>query len=274
MTWYFILFIIIACVALLLLVRGLWENVSPRLTNVSVKDERLPEAFSGLKIAHVSDFHNAKLRKKYLNLLDELAEAKPDIVVITGDLIDKRRRGLSNAATLIEKLTAIAPTYYVTGNHEAKSKDFPQLLETLLAANVTVLRNQKVPLSRGGDGITLTGLDDGRFFHEQEEERWLKLSTLKGEGYTVLLSHRPHETALFTQLGASVVFCGHAHGGQLRAFGRGLIAPDQGLFPKYTAGVHRLGDTRLIISRGLGNGLVPIRLNNRPELLLITMRNA
>lgn len=101
-----------------------------------------------------------------------------------------------------------------------------------------------------------------------------KLKALKGqtEGYTVLLSHHPELFELYAESGYNLVFCGHAHGGQIRLpFIGGIISPNQGLFPKYTAGIYRKGDTKMVVSRGLGNSAFPLRINNFPEIVKITL---
>ncbi len=93
-----------------------------------------------------------------------------------------------------------------------------------------------------------------------------------GNAYTVLLSHRPEQLDVYTANGTDLALCGHAHGGQIRLpFIGGLFAPNQGFFPKYTAGVHQKGRTKMVVSRGLGNSLAPLRINNRPELVVLTL---
>ncbi len=263
--WYWIVGAIVLAVCIALLTRGIWENVSPKMQRLTLWDERLPESFDGFRIAHISDFHNAKLRKKYLAALQELQDNPPDVCVITGDLIDKRRRGIFHAEALVKRLARIAPTYYVTGNHEAKSKDFSRLMQVLKDAGVCVLRNEGKALERKEQTLTFLGRDDDAFGNEEELQ-------IPQSGYTVLLTHRPDLRGEYARLQIPLVLCGHAHGGQIRLFSRGLIAPDQGLFPKYTSGVYREGNTKTVVNRGLGNSLFPIRLNNRPEILFITLK--
>ena len=94
------------------------------------------------------------------------------------------------------------------------------------------------------------------------------------EGYQILLAHRPETLTQYAQTGIDLVFCGHAHGGQFRLPWGGVIAPNQGFFPKITAGIYRQDGTQMVVSRGLGNSWIPIRLFNRPEVLLVTLRRA
>ncbi len=257
--WYWYVLGGVLLIGIALLIRGFWENSALQKTQYAIADENLPESFQGLKIAHLSDFHNNRtLVKKVIAIIKQEA---PDFVVITGDLIDRRRRGIENAVTLLKELVAICPVYFATGNHEAKSQDFPLLEEQINALGVISLRNRACEAEREGEKITLVGLEDMRF----EKEAYAP----KIEGVSVLLAHRP--LACKNNAFYSLAFCGHAHGGQFRFLRQGLIAPDEGFFPKYTAGVHTMGQMQTVISRGLGNGLVPIRLFNRPEVVFVTL---
>ena len=92
--------------------------------------------------------------------------------------------------------------------------------------------------------------------------------------YIILLSHRPELFESYVSCNIDLVLSGHAHGGQFRLpFIGGLIAPDQGIFPKYDAGLFTNGSTNMIVSRGLGNSIIPIRFNNRPEVIVIELLN-
>ena len=104
-----------------------------------------------------------------------------------------------------------------------------------------------------------------------------KLNTLMEQetAYAILLSHRPELFETYAACGVDLVLSGHAHGGQFRLpFIGGLIAPNQGLFPKYDAGLFTDGNTNMIVSRGIGNSIIPIRFNNRPEIVLLELRAA
>ena len=93
------------------------------------------------------------------------------------------------------------------------------------------------------------------------------------QGYTVLLSHRPELFAVYAEQGIDLVFSGHAHGGQFRLpILGGLIAPNQGLFPQFDAGQFTSGQTAMLVSRGIGNSVIPIRINNRPQIVVAELR--
>jgi len=173
----------------------------------------------------------------------------------------------------------IAPVYYVTGNHEARISEYGKLKTALEITGVTVLENERTVLEKDGDTITLLGIDDPSFTADYltGDSAAVVKNTLddlvtEGVGYTVLLSHRPELFDVYAESGVNLVFSGHAHGGQIRLpFIGGLAAPNQGLFPKYDAGLFTEGDTNMVVSRGLGNSLFPFRVNNRPEIVVVQL---
>ena len=273
MQWYYILLIVLAALVVITAARGIWENHAVRSNTVEVASEKLPAAFDGFTIVQISDLHNARFGKDQEKLVALLKAAQPDLIAITGDLIDKRRPGMQNVLRFVERAVAIAPVFYVTGNHEAKSKEFPLLKEALGRLGVTLLLDRTVSIERGGAQIALAGLSDARFVTADKTKFAAvsaeKLSAfLPKEGFTLLLTHRPELFAVYRAAGADLTLCGHAHGGQFRLpLVGGLIAPNQGLFPKYTAGLYREEGKCMVVSRGLGNSSIPIRLNNRPEVV-------
>ena len=142
---------------------------------------------------------------------------------------------------------------------------------------MTILEDEAVQLSRDGESITLIGLSDPSFargadmFGDASDMVSTKLKDLmEGEsGYTILLSHRPELFDSYAACNVDLVFSGHAHGGQFRLpLVGGLIAPNQGLFPKYDAGVFLTDNTHMVVSRGLGNSIIPLRFYNRPEIVI------
>ncbi len=265
-----------------------WGNTDIQVTNVTVSDAALPEEFDGYRLAQVSDLHNTSFGRDNARLLEELAAAQPDAILLTGDLVDSRRTDVAVALSLAERAVDIAPVYYVTGNHEARlvaDGTLDELLQGLADVGVTVLSDGAVCLERGADKLWLAGLEDPSFNWWQAGLDWTAEDVLTTErplltgdlaellaqcdGYTVLLAHRPEYFDLYADAGAEVVFCGHAHGGQFRLPLLGAVyAPNQGLWPEYTEGVYRDGATQMVVSRGLGNSLFPLRLNNRPELVV------
>lgn len=268
--------IIAAALVLALLIWLLWANSSPAATQVTVASGALPEAFEGFKIAHVSDLHSAVFGRKNEKLLSLIRAAKPDIIAITGDLIDSRHTDIDSALAFVEAAAEIAPVYYVTGNHESRL-DFDEIEPRLIAAGARVLRNEAEDIGRGGERIRLAGIDDPSFIRTggtAEERAAAELEQLGDGGgtFTVLLAHRPELVEVYAEYGAGLVLSGHAHGGQVRLpLLGGLYAPGQGLLPEYDSGLCSLGETQMVVSRGLGNSVAPLRVNNRPELVIVTL---
>lgn len=275
------LIIIIAAVLIIFGIYIAHENGNVGITELSVSSNKLPESFDGYQIAHISDLHCAEFGENNKTLLDMISGISPDIIVITGDLIDTRYDDESVGINFAKAATLIAPTYFVSGNHEIDNDNYDAIADSLENVGVTVLRGESVRLYKSDDYITLVGIDDARVIagkKSTERSRDIIESELErmpsvGEDYTILLAHRPDLIELYEDKGYDLVFSGHAHGGQFRLpLIGGLYAPGQGLFPKYTEGVHAVGNTDLVISRGLGNASFPFRINNNPEIVALTLK--
>lgn len=249
----------------------LWGNTAITTTEIPVYHRAVPRPFDGFRIAHITDFHNTLFGKGHHRLLDRLKAAKPDLIAITGDMIDARRTDIPTALGFAEEAVKIAPCYYVMGNHEARIPTYPAFEAGLRKAGVHVLRSESVRLEREGEYLTIIGIDDPTASDGFAEDiiRMQKAA----RGFTLLLSHRPERFETYCAAGVHLALCGHAHGGQVRIpFIGGVIAPHQGFFPKYDSGIYTKDDTRMILSRGLGNSLCPLRVNNRPELIVAELR--
>jgi predicted MPP superfamily phosphohydrolase len=255
----------------------IWGNTALTMNNIKISSSRIPTAFSGFRIAQVSDLHNAEFGKGNKKLLELLSESKPDIIVITGDLVDAGHTDIDVALDFAKGAVSVAPVYYVTGNHEASLSLYNELKTGLETIGVVVLEDEKIQLKRDKEVITLIGLSDPNFtlksdiFGKASAMVSTKLNSLTDDEsiYTILLSHRPELFESYAHCNIDLVLSGHAHGGQFRLpFIGGLIAPDQGIFPKYDAGLFTNGSTNMIVSRGLGNSIIPIRFNNRPEIII------
>lgn len=247
----------------------LWGNTALEVNTFVIADEEIPAAFDGFRIAQVSDLHNAHF---WENVVTALKEAEPDIIVLTGDLIDSSNTDVEAALHFAEQAAEIAPCYYVSGNHEAWSVGvWDGLCDGLERAGVVLLEDEKVCLEREEESMSLLGLRDPAFGSAQNAV--LEVLTAGEDGFTILLSHRPECFALYVQSGVDLVFSGHAHGGQFRIpFLGGLVAPDQGFFPEFDAGLYEKNGTAMLVSRGVGNSLIPLRINNRPEIILAELK--
>lgn len=277
------LFVLICAltVLLILVLWTVWGNTALMVNTTIVSSDQIPAEFSGYRIAQVSDLHNAEFGTGNIKLLQIISENTPDIIVITGDLVDMNHTNIDIALDFAKNAIQIAPVYYVNGNHEAGLSQYDKLKEGLEAVGVIVLEDEVIQLNHNGSTLTLIGLSDPNYairndvFDETPAMVSTKLSGLQENenGYTILLSHRPELFETYVSCGMDLVFSGHAHGGQFRLpFIGGLVAPNQGLFPKYDAGLYTDGTTNMIVSRGIGNSIIPIRFNNRPEVVLVELR--
>lgn len=271
----------------------LWQNTAPMVREISVTDDRVPEAFSGLRIVQISDFHNSLYGEENEKLIRLVKKSSPDLIVITGDLIDSRNTNTKIAADFIIRIAAIAPVYYVAGNHESRiPDDYRELKKVMKAAGVHVLQNEAEYIEKNGEKIQIIGVNDPDFCAEkngpqghernvrplsrqQQREKNAKLifeevSALRDEDFfSILLSHRPELFHAYTACDVDLVFSGHAHGGQFRLpFLGGLFAPGQGFFPEYDAGLYQEKNTSMVVSRGIGASIIPLRFNNRPEIVV------
>lgn len=254
------------------------QNQALEINEYVVMSERLPSAFHGFRIAQVSDLHNAEFGEDNEKLLSALAQTNADAIVLTGDLADSRRTNTDAAVQFAKKAVEIAPAYYVTGNHESRIDEYADLKTDLISCGVTVLENQSVVITKDMQNVRVIGLQDPAFADKWDKDiqkSYLKTQLSKfavGEEYTILLSHRPEFFDVYAEFQADLVFSGHAHGGQIRLpkIG-GLFAPNQGFFPKYDAGLYEKGQTKMLVSRGIGNSLFPLRINNPSEIVVVTL---
>ncbi len=276
-----IVFAVVAFLLIGLIVWIVWGNTALQLNTYTVSSERLPEAFDDYRIAHISDLHNAEMGNNNEKLLTMLQDAEPDIIAITGDLIDSRNTDIEIALQFAEEAVKIAPCYYVTGNHEARVSEYEDLRNGLTELGVIVLGNERIDLVQNSETITLIGITDPSFktdylFGDANTvvEKHLQELMNESSSYTLLLSHRPELFEIYANNEVDLVLSGHAHGGQFRLpFVGGLVAPNQGLFPEYDAGLYAEGNTNMIVSRGVGNSIIPFRFNNRPEMILIELQS-
>ena len=270
---------ILSGILLILIVWTALGNTALELNTYTISSRGLPDAFDGYRIAQVSDLHNAEFGDRNQRLLEMLREAEPDMIAITGDLIDSRKTNIAVALAFAEEAVKFAPCYYVSGNHEARVSEYQDLKTGLEAAGVTVLDDAQVKIEVSGESITVIGVNDPSFHADYLTSDAAvmdrKLSELSSEdaGFAILLSHRPELFDTYVAHDMDLILTGHAHGGQFRLpLIGGLIAPNQGLFPKYNDGLYSEGNTNMIVSRGLGNSIIPFRFNNRPEVVLIELK--
>ncbi|TWT06701.1 metallophosphoesterase [Planococcus sp. CPCC 101016] len=255
---------------------GIWSsNKWVQTTEYTLASDKLPEAFVGSKIVQVSDLHNASFGKNQSSLINKVKAANPDVIFLTGDLVDSNRYDLDASLVLVDALVEMSRVYYVTGNHEVASNKVEEITEALHDRGVTVLADDSVEWERSGETIQIAGIDDPLMvpdLHEEEATRNSLDHAQLTDDFTLLLAHRPEYLPIYAEDGVDIVFSGHAHGGQIRIPGiGGLIAPGQGWFPKVTEGIFEKDQSKMVVSRGLGNSTFPVRIFNLPEIVVVTL---
>lgn len=267
-----------------------YQNRHLETTYYTYKVEQLGTDLEGYRIVQISDLHNAKFGKNNQKLVDRIRECEPDMIVLTGDLVDSNHTNVDRAVQFVDEIVKICPVYYVTGNHEywLDTSEYENLMDGLASAGVIILDDQVVEISRGDAKFRLVGLDDRSLADgtleallsdesirnnqaEQKEETADNEDSGEKE-LTVVLAHEPQYLARYAGTGVDLVLSGHAHGGQFRLpFVGGIVAPDQGFLPEYTAGEYYMNGTEMIVSRGLGNSVIPVRLFNYPEIVCVDL---
>lgn len=248
-----------------------WQNNGIETNEIQYNNPKIPKSFQGFKILHISDLHNKSFGKEHCKIIKKIEKASPDIIVITGDIINKRNPKINVAMDFIESAITFAPIYFVSGNHEHWINGYSELMDRLKAVGVNVLENKSCEICYKGEKITIMGLIDyaSNYIFIEKLEDFIEGSKTK---FNILLSHRPEHFKIYADSGVDIVFTGHAHGGQIRIpFFGALVAPDQGIFPKYTSGRYLQNKTTMIVSRGLGSSIIPQRIFNRPELILVKL---
>ena len=260
-------------VVVLALVVGFFWWQQNGLSSETIPVPSAPEGFAGYRIAVVSDLHGKEFGEGNQRLLDYVRDLDPDCIAVVGDLLHEAAQ-LDMVPAVARGLAAIAPTYYVTGNHEWAAGVVPELEEMLETYGVTVLSNEYVMLEQGGDRIALLGAEDANGYADQPTVAQLldQVRAEQGAVYTILLSHRNNHYAQYAEARADLTLSGHAHGGLIRLPGTdGLIGPKRELWPAYTAGLYDLDYGQMAVSRGLGNQFPCFRLFNRPDVPLIVL---
>ena len=230
-----------------------------------------------LRLAVLTDLHACRYGSSQRDLLDAVAAQGPDLVVMCGDIVDDEPRMEAWRALLtVKKLAQRWPVYYATGNHEYRTGRLEEIKRLVEDCGAVVLDGRCGRAAAGRQMIQIGGIDDP----EAGEERWHEQldaasGGLDGKHFSVLLTHRPERVEDYAASGFDLVLAGHAHGGQWRLPGliNGVLAPNQGLFPAYAGGRYELGDTTLIVSRGLARESTRVpRIFNRPELVVVDVK--
>ncbi len=248
----------------------IYDNLRLETVHYNIFHNNLPLPFNGFRIVQISDLHNNVFGENQQILLKAIKAENPHIIVITGDLIDSEQT--KNALDLVKGAVKTAPCYYVNGNHEIRTGRYlSEIRPTLIRCGVKVLDDEKTYIEKEGEKITVIGLSD-LCSGELDQAQALK-TLIQNESFTLLLSHRPERFGIYSDCGVSLAFCGHAHGGQFRIpfTHQGVYSPGQGFFPRYTEGVFTRKNTKMTVSRGLGNQVIIPRVNNCFQLVSVTL---
>ena len=239
-----------------------------------------------IRLAVLSDLHNVELGKENENLLGELKEQAPDAILIAGDLVlGKEKASFQIPYAFLKEAVHIAPVYYALGNHEQRMKRKPEVYgegylgfeKRVGKLGVVFLENETRELEVRGEKILISGLlppykyykKGGKDFLKSEEIEALLGKPSKNQ-FQVLLAHTPKYGDSYLEWGSDVTFSGHYHGGMVQLpFLGGVISPDFRIFPKYCKGHFQEGDRHLIVSGGLGEHTIPLRIFNPRELIIV-----
>ena len=280
--------LLILAVGIILTVVSIWlSSFFINITKFNMRSKKIPKSFDNYKILQISDLHNKEFSKNNSRLLKKIDEIKPDIIVLTGDMVSANSKDFALFFSLVDKLTNIYPVYYVFGNHEIKMDSQKQikLIEQINNSKLIFLRNEKIEITKDDKTISLFGLEQPFKFYKNLLRKDKNVdfllsdmekifSNINNEGFNILLSHSPFDFEVFAKWGADLTLSGHVHGGLIRLpFIGGLISPERGLFPKYSEGEYSIDDSKMIVSRGLGGSSgVNLRLFNNPEICVVTLK--
>ena len=267
---------------------GVYENTHVKITRYEFDSRRVPRDMKGLKIVQLSDLHNVRNKELRDDILEDIKWMCPHLIIFTGDMLDKNRPNVDIALDFMKRLSKIAPTYYTFGNHDYKARCRHKLFNRIYDFNENMANNKVFVFKNKRQRMNIIGLDDpikaqrynkayGLPKQSKEEIVSEALDEIKynHRNFTILITHRPDFYKVYDRKNIDLVFTGHAHGGQFNIppFGP-LYAPGQGILPKYAGGMYDLKHTKMIVNRGIGNSVFPFRLNNRPEIVLVTLKNS
>lgn len=254
------------------LAASFWWGQNALETEV-IEVEGAPSAFDGFRIAIVSDVHGKEFGQDNRTLLKRVAELEPNMIALTGDLVHSREQ-LPMIEPLARGLSEIAPTYYVTGNHEWAARCVNDVKRILTNCGVKVLSNEYQMLEQDGDKLAILGAEDLNGVAGQKTIKELADEVRWAEGedtYLLLLSHRNNRYETYQEAGVDLTLAGHAHGGIIRLPGTDGLIGHKGFFPKYTNGRYDLSYGQMVVSRGLGSKPPLYRLFNHPHLPLVIL---
>ncbi|MFA5013716.1 MAG: metallophosphoesterase [Candidatus Paceibacterota bacterium] len=259
--------VIILILLIVLIADIFWEINFPKTERVEIKTEKIAKG-EEIKILQISDLHSTIFFNNNKYLYQQIKDANPDIIVITGDFIDKRTSDYRYVYSFIDEISKLNKNiYFVFGDHE--QKDIKTITTELLKRRVIVLDTQSIVFTKNNQNINLLGLN---YYNDSKSLDFIRSATNE-RLYSVLLAHNPDFAIENKNIGVDLVLSGDTHGGQVRLPIIGAIfVPGQFVFPKYTKGIYKLSErATLYIDSGLGNTFFPIRFLNQSQISLITI---
>lgn len=265
----------------LLSMRMYLDNKFLNVSKYEIKSNKLPIEFNKFKIVHLSDFHNYDFGKNNIKVIEKINDENPNIIVMTGDMVNKYDNNFDRFLKLSETLSKSYRMYYIVGNHEKRLRDYHLnfIIEKLSQFNIKILNDEKIIIKRKNAFINIYGIDIPLSFYKIrnrpsniEEVVDSVLKRCKEKEYNILLAHNPLYFEIYSKFSVDLTLSGHVHGGMVRLpFVGGVLSPERKLFPKYSSGVYKLNNKELIVSRGLGHSKPGMRLFNMPEIVSITL---
>lgn len=258
------------------LIFGIFDN-KLEITKYDYENSKIPNDFNNYSIVQLSDIHSSYFGENQEDLINTVTKCNPNLILLTGDIIDRKNVDYQSVAILFQKLTQIAPVYAINGNHEVDSTTIRDNMNELYTTyGVTLLDNKSAIISKGNSSIQLAGLKHWGAISCKWTPYYIEknLAPLDDNTFGILLNHRSDMLSYFTNSNYSLILSGHTHGGIIRLpYVGGVFNNDATLFPKYDSGVYTEGKTTLIVSRGLGNSNIIPRIYNPPEVVNIILKS-
>ena len=276
---------ILATLLVFILGLCLFQNYHLITTEYEYLSVDVPQELDGYTIVQVSDLHNQIFGVGQKTLLKKIEECEPDLIVVTGDAVDLTHTNYGPTKTFFKGAVEIAPVYYITGNHEIWLRDrdgekYQEYIQEIISYGVNYIDDQAVFL----DGFKLVGVADDSLsgdisgiingdFPAAENAADSNEEVATSSDLVIALAHEPNYMNKYAATDADLVFSGHNHGGQIKLGDKGLLSADFTFFPEYDYGEFESSGTTMIVSQGLGNSVLPVRLNDYPEIVKVTLKH-
>lgn len=262
-----------------LVIWGVYCDNTIAITNYCVNNTKND---AKLKFVVITDLHNKEYGEKNADLAELVKEQNPDFIAVCGDMVNRGDPDTTKMKDVLEKLSKIAPTYCCLGNHERDNaaKFGTDFKSETNSTGTVLLDNEYIKFTKNGKSVLIGGMSDYPYyeFYTPDDDvpsrtLWEEFAEKAKNNFTILLHHQPEyiaEDAKKTDI--DLIVCGHTHGGQIQLpFIGGVIAPNQGLFPKYDKGEFDLDGTKMIVCACLSNTVFIPRINNQVEIGVVTV---